>query len=232
MSYLRLIFLSSLAKKIVTGVTGFVVIFYTLVHLAGNSLLFFGNPNLFNSYAEFLTGFGWFTVLVELVLAGFFLFHSIAGVIVWIDKKRARRQGYAVTDMAGPPSKMTLSSRTMIISGVILFAFLILHVAAFRLGPAEAEGYVTQLDGKEARDLYRLVVELFSDKIIVIWYMFAMVFLGFHIRHGFWSMFQSLGLNRPGFIQFLYIAAIFIAVILAAGFFIIPLWIFFTGGAA
>ena len=78
------------------------------------------------------------------------------------------------------------------------------------------------------RDLYRLVLEVFHKQWYVIWYVAAMVFLGFHLRHAFWSGLQSLGANNQKLSPYLYGAGLVFALILAFGFIFIPLWVYFA----
>jgi succinate dehydrogenase / fumarate reductase cytochrome b subunit len=169
--------------------------------------------------------------VVELGLVAVFLFHITMGVMVWIDKKRARPEGYAKTAKAGSPSRMTFSSKNMIITGLVLFIFTIIHLKNFKYGPSVAEGYITEIDGVQMRDLFRLVIESFQNIYYVIGYTVAMALLGFHLRHGFWSAFQSLGVNHPRLSPFIAFVGVLVAIILAIGFLLLPLWIYFKGGA-
>jgi succinate dehydrogenase / fumarate reductase cytochrome b subunit len=135
---------------------------------------------------------------------------------------------YKVTG-AGKPSRKSPGSTTMIYTGIVVFVFLILHLKTFKFGPDIADGYVVQISGESMRDLYRLVVEVFSNKWYVLWYVMAMIPLGLHLSHGFWSAFQSLGAYHPRYTPVLYAAGYAFAVAIAGGFLIIPLWIYFRG---
>ena len=219
--------MTSVGKKILSGVTGLALCGFVVAHLAGNLMLLVG-PEPFNEYTHFLTSLahGFFLPIAETGLVVLFVAHAYAGVRVWLDKRSARPQKNVRSGNAGGPSQKTLASRTMIITGVILLVFLLGHVYAFRLGPAEAEGYVTTLDGDEARDLYRLVIETFKDPIPVVGYTLIMILLGFHLRHGFWSAFQSLGANNPKYMPLITTAGLAFAVIMAIGFLMIPICIY------
>lgn len=220
--------MTSVGKKILSGVTGLALCGFIVAHLAGNLMLLVG-PEPFNEYTHFLTTFahGFFLPIAEVGLVVLFLLHAYAGVRVWLDKRRARPQKNVKRGDAGGPSQKTLASRTMIITGVILLFFLLGHIYAFRLGPAEAEGYVTTLDGDEARDLYRLVIETFKDPIPVAGYTLIMILLGFHLRHGFWSAFQSLGANNPKYMPLITTVGVAFAILMAIGFLMIPIYIYF-----
>ena len=226
------IFWSSLGKKFISAITGLGLVIYTIAHLLGNLALLRGDPDPFNKYAHFLESLGWFLVIIELGLLAFFLFHIFMGITVWLDKRRARPEAYVKKTDAKGASKMTFSSKTMIYSGLILLLFLIVHVKTFKYGPGMEEGYITIVNGVPMRDLYRLVIEIFSDKWYVLGYVGAMVFLGFHLRHGFWSAFQSLGMQHPRLTPLIYAVGIVLAIILAVGFLFLPIWIYLKGGAA
>jgi succinate dehydrogenase / fumarate reductase cytochrome b subunit len=219
--------MSSIGKKVLSGITGLALCGFIIAHLAGNFLLLVG-ADPFNEYTRFLTTFahGFFLPVAEVGLIVVFLTHAGAGIRVALDKRRARPVRNAKTGNAGAPSQKTLASRTMVITGLFLLAFLIVHVWAFRLGPAEAEGYVTTLDGHESRDLYRLVIETFQDARVVASYTFFMLLLGFHLRHGFWSAFQSLGANNPKYMPLITTIGVVFAIVIAAGFLSIPIYIY------
>jgi succinate dehydrogenase / fumarate reductase cytochrome b subunit len=120
----------------------------------------------------------------------------------------------------------------MIYTGVVVLAFLVYHVLTFKYGPGVDEGYVMTIDGVAVRDLYRLVVETFAQLPYTIIYVAVMALLGFHLRHGFWSAFQSLGMNHPRYTPIIYGIALLFAVVMAVGFLIIPVAVYLRGGAA
>lgn len=219
---------SSVVKKLVSGATGLALIVFIIGHLSGNLLLLVG-AEAFNGYAHFLHTFlhGAFVYVVEAGLLLVFLLHIVSGVRVWLDKRRARPDSYRVVADAGGPSQKTLSSRTMIVTGLVLMVFVVIHVGMFRVYPIEQAGYVTTIAGDEARDLYRWVVEWFQDPWVVAGYVGVMLFLGFHLRHGFWSAFQSVGANNPRWMPVLTTMGVLFAVVMAMGFLILPLYLFF-----
>jgi succinate dehydrogenase / fumarate reductase cytochrome b subunit len=226
------ILLSSVGKKIINALTGLLLVLYTIAHLIGNLTLLRGDPVPFNKYAHFLESTGILLYVIEFGLLLIFLFHATVGVMVWLDKRKARPQGYVVSADAGSPSKKTWSSKNMIITGLVLAIFTIIHVKSFKYGPGITEGYIVNIDGVEMRDLYRLVVETFHNIYYMIGYVVVMILLGLHLRHGFWSAFQSLGVQHQKLVPFIYAVGILIAIVLGIGFLFIPLYIFFTGGVA
>ncbi|MFQ5636767.1 MAG: succinate dehydrogenase cytochrome b subunit [bacterium] len=222
---------SSVGKKIIMALTGLAMIIFLLEHLSGNLLLLSKDPDPYNKYAHFLISFGWVIILAELVLVAILAFHVYSGISVAIGKKQARPQAYHKTAAAGGPSKKNLASSTMIYTGVALFIFLVIHLKTFKYGPGIEEGYVAQVEvsGEQVRDLHKLVVDVFQHPGYVIGYVAVMLFLGFHLRHGFWSAFQSLGVNHPRVTPLIYSLGLLVAAVLGVGFLLIPIWIYFTG---
>ena len=230
MPQLKAILLSSPAKKFYSALTGLFLTGFIVVHLAGNLMLFSPDSDPFNAYAHKLISLGVLLYLAEFVLVAAFLIHAWFGTQETLNNRRARgRQPYAQVADAGDPSRKTLSSRTMIWTGVVIFLFTIIHVKTFKYGPGLAEGYVTTIHGIEMRDLYRLVYEVFSKPLYVIGYVAAMALLGFHLRHGFWSAFQSLGVHHPRYTPLIYGFGVLLAIVLSVGFLVIPVYVFIKG---
>ncbi len=218
---------STVFQKVTMAVTGLFLILFVIGHLSGNISLYYPDGTAFNRYAELLASFGILFYVGEIGLLVLFLVHIVTAIQVSRLNRAARPVGYKVYQSKGGPSRANLSSRFMIVSGVLLLAFLVLHVWQFRFGPAIPDGYVVDMDGKQIRDLHRLVIETFQNPVYVIIYVFAMIMLAFHMRHGFWSAFQSLGAKNPSLHRFLEKLAIALAVFVSLGFMGIPIWIYF-----
>ncbi|MDG2304906.1 MAG: succinate dehydrogenase cytochrome b subunit [Candidatus Binatia bacterium] len=215
---------SSVGKKLLTGLTGLALMGFIVTHLLGNLNLFVGSE-AFNGYTETLHQLGGLLVVAEFGLAALFLLHAISAIQVWRDKKKARSIQNSVVASKGAPSKQTVYSRTMIVTGSVLLAFVVLHVAQFRFGIFGGLDYTTTIDGKEVRDLYRLVAETFKNPLWVGGYVAVMVLLGSHLRHGFWSAFQSVGLLDPRLRPLAYSAGAVFAVVMAVGFLVMPIYL-------
>ncbi|HVO24025.1 MAG TPA: succinate dehydrogenase cytochrome b subunit, partial [Candidatus Margulisiibacteriota bacterium] len=192
----RFHFWSSIGKKLLTGITGVGLMVFLVLHLVGNLNLLIGK-DAFNGYTHKLESLGELLVVVELGLLAVFVLHIVSAVSVWVNNRSARAVHNSIVHTKGAPSRQTLASRSMIVTGAVLLVFTVLHVLQFRFGPSVREGYVTTLGNEQVRDLYRLVVEKFKQLPFVIAYMAAMVVVGVHLRHGFWSAFQSLGALNP-----------------------------------
>jgi len=224
---------SSIGKKLISGLTGLLLSGFIVGHLIGNLLLLVG-PEAFNAYAHFLETFGHgFAVYVaEAGLILVFLFHIVTGLTVAWDRLRARPARYVKMANAGGASHKTIASRSMIVTGLIILVFLVLHIWMFKFGPGVDAGYTTSVDGETSRDLYRLVVEWFQIGPVTAAYVLVMLLLGTHLRHGFWSAFQSLGANNPKYMPFIYGFGSVFAVVMAIGFLVIPVIIYLSGDAA
>lgn len=201
--------LSSIAKKIGMALTGLLLYGFLVGHMSGNLLLLKGDGGeTFNAYSAFLTSHP-LLIPIEIGLAAGFVLHVVLAIAVSRENARARPQGYAKLQSVG---SRTLASRTMIWSGLVILVFVILHLKTFKYG---------DLGGGT---LYDLVISTFSDRLYVAWYAVAMLILGFHLWHALQSAFQSLGLSaRQGLRR---IGMVFCFVI-AGGFGLIPLWVFF-----
>ena len=210
------------------AVTGLAMIIFLIEHVSGNLLLYSKNPDPYNKYAHFLISFGWLVIAAELILLAVLLFHVVSGVSISLGKKRARPVGYSKTANAGEPSKKTVASTTMIYTGLITLIFLAVHLKTFKFGP----NYDTVVDGQTIRDLHKLVMETFQKPVYVLGYVASMIFLGFHLRHGFWSAFQSLGIHHPRYTPIIYTVGMIVAVVVAVGFLGIPIWVYFTGAGS
>jgi succinate dehydrogenase / fumarate reductase cytochrome b subunit len=232
MASLGTIVWSSVGKKVINAIAGLALCAFITVHLLGNLALLTGKAEAFNKYAHFLLSTGVALYFAEAGIVIFLLGHMITGTAVWWNKQTARPEAYRKSGGAGNPSRMTLSSRTMIYTGAVLLIFTVLHLITFKYGPGVAQGYAVTIDGVVMRDLFRLTVEVFSQPLYVIWYVFAMAFMGFHLRHGFWSAFQSLGANHPRYMPVIEGFGFLFAVVMALGFLIIPIVIYLKGGAA
>lgn len=219
---------TAVARKFLMAVTGLGLFGFVCIHLAGNLLLLAG-PEAFNLYSHRLISTGPFLYIAETLLAAAFLLHIFTGITVTLGNWRARGVGYSIYRSRRETSRMTLSSRTMIWTGLLMLVFLVVHLWTFKYGPNIAEGYVTQVRGERVRDLYRLVVEWFQVPWYSLYYAASMVFLGFHLRHGFWSAFQSLGLGNRRLTPLLYGASLVFALAFGIGFLFIPLWFLVEG---
>lgn len=213
---------SPIGKKIITGVTGLGLSGFVLFHLAGNLTLFAGS-NQYNQLAHFLENLGILLYLIEFTLLGLAIFHVVVGVSIRLNTFKARPVGYSQFKSAGEPSKQSLSSRSMLVTGVVLLGFLVLHLSTFKFGAY----YSTVVNGVEMRDLSSLVIEKFSNPVYAFGYAGVMIVLAFHLRHGIWSAWQSIGVLNAKISPAVYAIALILAILIALGFIALPLSIYF-----
>jgi succinate dehydrogenase / fumarate reductase cytochrome b subunit len=214
------VFSSSVGGKIILALSGAALFVYLLIHLAGNLIVFMGRER-FNAYAHLMMQ-NPLLVPIELALLAVFLVHIWKAVTMTIKNYQARPVKYHTKKMAGYPSRKSAASSTMIWTGSFILLFVIVHLNDIRWGMHyEVEG------SDHVRDLYRTEIQVFSDPLKVAFYVVSMIVLGFHLWHGFWSATQSLGVDHPKRSWAILRAGKVIAVVLAGGFLLIPVWAYF-----
>lgn len=220
---------SSIGKKLVVAVTGLVLVLFLAGHLIGNLVVFLG-PEPFNEYAYFLhhmlhgAGIWLFRAVMLVMITG----HIVATVAL-TRQNRAARQAYE--------HKATLqaskSSRTMILSGLTILAFVVYHMLHFtaRVGNEynSLERYKTMLDGKEAHNAWLMVIDGFSWPPASIFYVIAMTLLCSHLMHGVGSIFQTLGFRSQKAAGLIKQLSIGYSLFIWLGFISIPVAILFFG---
>ena len=218
-------FSSSIWKKVIMSLSGLFLVLFVLVHLILNSFLIFDNTGeLFNAGAHFMSipviRFG-----LQPVLAAGFLIHIIWASVLTLQNMKARPQKYAVQNLG---NSSTWSSRNMFVLGGLVLVFIAMHLMHFFV-PIQITGDVPMVHG-HASD-YLLVKNLFTNGSMGLVYtgiyIVGAILLGLHLAHGFWSLFQSVGLCnglwRPRLEKIGYCYAI----IISGGFIAIPLYMHF-----
>ena len=197
---------SSIGRKVVMAVTGAILFGFVLGHLAGNLTVYLG-PEALNGYAvflrQFLHGAGLWVARAVLLLS--VILHIWSATSLTLTSRAARPVGYRERQW----TESTYASRTMRWSGVIIFFFVIYHLLHFTFGtvhPAFVEG-----------DVYHNFVTGFQSVPVSIAYIVAMILLGLHLRHGVWSMFQTLGVSHPRYIRWAHVGAWIFALLIVVG---------------
>ena len=213
---------SSIGKKLTMAVTGSFLIIFLIVHLIGNITLFFG-ASAFNGYVLALDVVKPIIRVIEVVLLTVFILHIFNGIKLWLENKKARGIKYQVN---GSDENSNLFSRTMFLSGSIVFIFLVTHLGTFfwRFNVHDPMGLATN------HKYFDLVVYFFSIWWYVLLYVVAMVLLGFHLNHGFQSAFQTFGWNHIKYFPFIQKLGTAFALIMAIGFASMPIYFFFFCG--
>ncbi|GJF31010.1 succinate dehydrogenase [Kitasatospora sp. NE20-6] len=195
--------------------SGAVMLLYLVAHMLGNLKVFFG-PDDINGYAAWLRtvgqpflGHAWFLWIARVVLLASVLAHGVAAYQLSRRDLAARPQKYARRR-----ARSSYATRTMRWGGVILALFLVWHIldlTTLTVNPRAEEGHP-----------YQNIVASFSTWYGDGIYIVAMLALGLHVRHGFWSAAQTLGLNNPRRDRVLKATANGLALVLTAGFVAVP----------
>lgn len=203
---------TAIGKKALMAVTGIVLFLFVVGHMVGNLQMLKGDGGAaINHYAELLRismPFLWFVRIVLLAAA---LVHAVAGIQLWLDRQKAR----PVTYQDYRPVVSSAASRTMIWSGLLILAFVVYHLLDLTVGVIHPEFEHGQVYANVLRSLGSIAGGGF--------YVIAMIGLGFHLWHGLWSIFQSLGFANRGLSATIQKVAIGAAVLLTLGFAAIPL---------
>ena len=215
---------STIGKKVVMSLTGLFLITFLIVHVSGNALLFKDDGGeAFNLYAQFMTTNPLIKMASYILYTGILL-HIIYSLILSVYNKRARPAGYV---MAKPNQNSSWKSRNMGILGTIVLIFLIIHLRAFWYEMKFGDIPIVNYAGVEVRDLYTLMLRAFSQEWYVIFYVLAMAGLGFHLAHGFWSAFQTLGLQHKKYSPLIKNFGYIFAVVVPLLFAIMPVYLYF-----
>lgn len=186
MGRLRGFYGSMVGKKVVMGVTGLIGIGFVILHSLGNLLVFRG-PAAINSYSHFLKGTGELLWGLRIVLIVAVILHVIAAVQLTLQSRAARPVAYAMREA----QVATIASRTMRWGGAFLLVFIVIHILHFTTGTIKPAGAFS------SEDVYANVVSSFRIWWVTLFYVVAMIALGFHLFHGAWSSVRSIGASSP-----------------------------------
>lgn len=226
--WVRELWHSTIGKKLVVASTGGILGLYVVVHALGNLKAFQGSgdgePAAIDSYAEWLRTVGdpaipregllW-TVRVVLVVA---LVLHVLGVSQLAARNRAARPAEL---RRAPLIGRSLSARTMLVSGLLVLAFVVFHILQFTTRTID----VTPLAGGT---VYANLYFAFEEWYLVAIYVLAVALLGLHLIHALWSTTQTAGWDKPNRNPTFRRAASVTAVAVAIGFASVPI-AFYTG---
>ena len=186
-------FNSTLGKKYIMAITGFLLFGFVVVHLLGNLQIFIG-PTAINEYAHFLKAKPvvlWGARSGLLLIA---LLHIVTAYQLVARNRAARPVKYS---SGKAPVAASFSSRTTAISGTIVLLFIIFHLLHYTVGVIDPS--LLQLQRDNMHDVFGMMVQGFSNPLVATFYLVAMAFLCLHLAHGVGSMFQSLGLKSGAY---------------------------------
>ncbi|WP_083828767.1 succinate dehydrogenase cytochrome b subunit [Parafrankia sp. EUN1f] len=208
---------STIGKKAVMAVTGAVMLLYLLVHMLGNLKIFYGRES-FDEYAHWLRSIGvpalhgaWFLWLMRAVLTVAVVLHATSAYQLSRRDLKARPQKYSHRQRL----EASYAVNTMRYGGIIIALFIIYHLLDFTALTLNRNG----VEGAA----YDNVVSSFSVWWVTLFYIIAMLALGLHIHHGFWSAARTLGVHSAAREKNLKIGATVLAVLIAAGFMVVPI---------
>jgi succinate dehydrogenase / fumarate reductase cytochrome b subunit len=224
---------ASIGRKLLMSVSGLFLILFLFVHLLLNSFLLldgvmgFETGQMFNAGVHFM-GTNPLIKVIEPMLALGFLVHIIYSIILTLQNMKARgSQGYA---SGKKTTGVELASLNMFPLGIAIFAFLVVHLINFYMkmkgfihwegGEVEFPFFGTMAKGENA---YALVNETFQILPLVVLYVVGSIALAFHLAHGFWSAFQTIGWNNANWMPRLKCVSNVVAIILGGGFSVIAL---------
>ncbi len=201
---------TSVGKKQLMAVTGILFLLFLAAHLAGNLTIYSGAKS-FNAYSERLHALGGLLVLTEVGLVLCAVIHIVTALILFLENRKARPVKYAVDKSGG--GGRTISSRTMPYTGLLILVFVIVHLSTV------SRFFVDRTN----RTVFEVVTEVFSNPGYIIFYTVAVVIVAFHVRHGLWSAFQTVGASHPKYMPFIEKLSIVFAIIVGVGFGTLPI---------
>ena len=182
---------SSIGKKVLMSVTGIALILFLTFHACMN-VVALNSEEGYNAICEFL-GANWYAVAATAVLAALVVIHFVYAIILTLQNRKARGSSrYAVTDK---PAKVEWASQNMLVLGIIVALGLLLHLYNFWYNMMFAELVGDELSALYAADGIYHIKQTFACPVYSIIYIIWLVALWFHLSHGFWSAFQTLGVN-------------------------------------
>ena len=178
------------------AITGMVLLLFVVMHLLGNLQIFLG-PEALNRYGDFLQSNPEIIWPARIGLSLLVALHIWSAIKLSFENKAARPIGYA---NAPTPVAASYASRTMMMSGLIVAAFIIYHLLHFtvqvRAINLTGKDFVMLQDGKGRHDVFAMMVTGFRQPLVSAFYILAMALLCLHLSHGVSAMFQSLGLKN------------------------------------
>lgn len=181
---------SSIGRKVVMSVSGLFLVLFLTFHMCMNLVLVF-KPDAYNDICGFL-GANWYALVGTAVLAAGFLVHIIyAFWLTWQNRKARGNDRYAVTTR---PKSVEWASQNMLVLGIIVILFLVLHMAQFWFNMQLNE--IVPVSKDNPHDGSFLVINTFKDPVMVVIYLLWFAALWFHLTHGFWSALHTIGFNN------------------------------------
>lgn len=221
---------STVGTKFLVALTGAMLVAFVIGHMLGNLQIYLG-PEAINSYAVFLKSKPGLLWSARLGLLAALIIHIWGIARLSLRNQEARPESYALKKAVAS----TFSSRTMVLSGAVLLAFIVYHLLHFTIGATNPEQFHL-IDELGRHDVYSMTILGFQQPLVAISYILAMGILGLHLGHGIASIFHSMGWSRPKTAPLFDLAGRLVALLLVIGNISIPIsallgWIEPTQGA-
>jgi len=209
---------SSVGRKMIVAVTGVILILFVIGHLLGNLQIFLG-PDWINAYSQHLRDLGPILWMIRAFLLASVILHIYFTILLAIENRRARPEAYRDRNYV----KASWASRHMVVSGLVVLAFVIYHLAHFTFRTTDARFALLKHDAMGRYDVFSMIVYGFQNVYVSIFYIVGLFLLTLHLTHGSSSFFQSLGLNDYRLTPKLAIAGRIFAWMLFIGYTSIPI---------
>jgi succinate dehydrogenase / fumarate reductase, cytochrome b subunit len=228
MNWLSRFLTSSLGQKVIMSLTGIFLILFLIVHMSGNlQLLADDGGKSFNIYAAFMSH-NPFIKVISIGLYASILLHAIQGIVLALANRKAKGGKYAHGKVAGA----TWASKNMALLGILIFAFLCLHMGDFWVKMRFTDQLtMVSYPGHDVavQDIYSRVNVAFQQLWLVLAYLIGVFALAIHLVHGFQSAFQTLGISHKKYTPAINVLGWIYTILICGGFAIMPLYHFFLG---
>jgi succinate dehydrogenase / fumarate reductase, cytochrome b subunit len=216
-------FTSSIGKKFIMSLTGIFLISFLVIHVGVNACIWANDGGqMFNLASHFMGT----TVVIRILEVGLFaglLLHIVQGLVLEIQNRMRRSNGYAVT-LGNKGSKWY--SRSMGLLGTLLLFFLVMHLSHFWVPSRFTDLPTIDINGKEVANQYAEIVRVFQSPLVVTLYVLGCISLMYHLLHGFQSAFRTLGVPNGKYILLIKMVGFGFAVIVSLAFAIMPVSVY------
>ena len=203
------------------AVTGLALVGFVIAHLLGNLQIFLG-PEPLNRYGHFLQTTPELVWPLRIGLLAMIVLHIVAAIALTRQNRAARPVSYAHFEVVAA----SYASRTMFMSGIIIFVFIVYHLLHFTVQVPQInftnQDFRALEDAKQRHDIYAMMVTGYRQPLVSGFYVLGIALLSLHLSHGISSLFQSLGLSNRYYGRFLDKLAMVLAIAIFVGYVSIP----------
>lgn len=205
------------------SLTGIFLISFLVIHVGVNACIWANDGGqMFNLASHFMGT----TVVIRILEVGLFaglILHIVQGLVLEVQNRTRRSNGYAVT-LGNKGSKWY--SRSMGLLGTLLLFFLIMHLSHFWVPSRFSDLPTIDINGKEVANQYAEIVRVFQSPLVVTLYVLGCISLMYHLLHGFQSAFRTLGVPNGKYISLIKIVGFGFAVIVSLAFAMMPVSVY------